>query len=702
MAQRIGHSVYSWTVTRALCDWDSRGYGTFSRCSSAAARGVAVRCQCVEGTLRLAPMVSISRTTLLVIPSLVVLGCDDDDSRGSAPGADSDAGGSMTRSDAASEGVDAASSDDTSTGGGGRASEDASMSDLDAGAPLGPTYYADVAPLIQRECLGCHSPGGIGPIQLDSFSSVRASGAIVAAAVASGRMPPWPADEQCIDYEDALGLSDEERAIFTEWVDTGMLEGEPSDLPAFEPAPQFQATHAAYMTEPYTPDDTRPDDYRCFVLDLEFAEDAFVKGRRVVPDVTELVHHVLVYAAQPQIVDQVLAADAAAEGPGYTCFGGPLPDADRQLDSSQDTSAISLIALGGWVPGQNPSILRDGRATHIPAGSRLIMQVHYNLLEDEPVPDESFVELMLSDEEPEVQVVATPIAVLDLDLPAGEPEVVEQRVLRNFRSEPMRIVGVTPHMHLLGTQISAERVDVIGGEAPDQCIVDVPDWDFNWQRYYVIEEEQTVVVQPGEGIRLSCTYDNSPSHQPVVNGVQQEPRDVRWGEGTLDEMCLVYLSEEVPWEGPPKVGCEAAEDCLNGCNEDEATCLLECEGLDGACRACLLESTVVCATDACLLPFLPAANCLRECALGYILLGGSYEDCVRAECPAAADVAFDCLGEVIGGGECVEEIADCGIPISIDAESGEAGTREPVEAGARDTADAGPPSRPDAAAASAN
>src|SRR5690606_36575567 len=135
------------------------------------------------------------------------------------------------------------------------------------------------------------------------------------------------------------------------------------------------------------------------------------------------------------------------------------------------------------------------------------------------------------------------------------------------RNEPMRIVGVTPHMHLLGTQISAERVGQIGGDEPDQCIVDIPDWDFNWQRYYVIEEEQSVVVQPGEGVRLTCMYDNSQEHQPVVNGVQQEARDVRWGEGTLDEMCLVYLSEEVPWEGPPPVGCEAAEQCLDECDE---------------------------------------------------------------------------------------------------------------------------------------
>jgi len=45
-------------------------------------------------------------------------------------------------------------------------------------------------------------------------------------------------------------------------------------------------------------------------------------------------------------------------------------------------------------------------------------------------------------------------------------------------------------------------------------------------------------------LRLTCRYDNSPDNQPIVNGEQVAPRDVRWGEGTLDEMCLLYMTVE--------------------------------------------------------------------------------------------------------------------------------------------------------------
>ena len=34
------------------------------------------------------------------------------------------------------------------------------------------TYEKDVAPIIQKHCVSCHSPGGYGPFSLQSFSDV--------------------------------------------------------------------------------------------------------------------------------------------------------------------------------------------------------------------------------------------------------------------------------------------------------------------------------------------------------------------------------------------------------------------------------------------------------------------------------------------------------------------------------------------------
>ena len=45
-------------------------------------------------------------------------------------------------------------------------------------------------------------------------------------------------------------------------------------------------------------------------------------------------------------------------------------------------------------------------------------------------------------------------------------------------------------------------------------------------------------LEAGDRVEMTCVWDNSPENQPVVGGVKQTPRDVTWGEGTLDEMCL--------------------------------------------------------------------------------------------------------------------------------------------------------------------
>ena len=61
------------------------------------------------------------------------------------------------------------------------------------GADPGVSYHADIRPVIERNCLGCHVEGGVGPFPLDTWEAVHGVSALVVAAVSSGRMPPWPA-----------------------------------------------------------------------------------------------------------------------------------------------------------------------------------------------------------------------------------------------------------------------------------------------------------------------------------------------------------------------------------------------------------------------------------------------------------------------------------------------------------------------------
>ena len=59
------------------------------------------------------------------------------------------------------------------------------------------------------------------------------------------------------------------------------------------------------------------------------------------------------------------------------------------------------------------------------------------------------------------------------------------------------------------------------------CPLEEPRYDFNWQRTYWLEEPLS--VGPGDEIEQHCVWNN-PTDQ-----------DVYWGEGTVDEMCLMVV-----------------------------------------------------------------------------------------------------------------------------------------------------------------
>ncbi|MCA9542523.1 MAG: hypothetical protein KC620_26685, partial [Myxococcales bacterium] len=200
-----------------------------------------------------------------------------------------------------------------------------------------------------------------------------------------------------------------------------------------------------------------------------------------------------------------------------------------------------------WVPGSVPQIHEDGLAVPIAAGSRIVMQVHYNLISSATEPDATTLEMRLTDEPPEMLVATRPIIIRNLDIPAGEAAAVNYATYRNYSNETLTIAAVAGHMHTLGTSVKSTIQRAEGGE---ECLLDIPAWDFSWQQGYRIPRDEWVQVEPGDALTIRCTYDNSQANQPFVDGQQIEPRDVTWGEGTLDEMCMVYMTLIRPYTPP--------------------------------------------------------------------------------------------------------------------------------------------------------
>jgi hypothetical protein len=97
------------------------------------------------------------------------------------------------------------------------------------------TYAADVAPIIQENCVRCHHPGTSAPMALETYEQVRRWSQSIRRAVETRAMPPgWYIDHTVgiQDFKNDPSLSNEEIATITAWVDQGAPLGDPAQLPA--------------------------------------------------------------------------------------------------------------------------------------------------------------------------------------------------------------------------------------------------------------------------------------------------------------------------------------------------------------------------------------------------------------------------------------------------------------------------------------
>jgi hypothetical protein len=374
------------------------------------------------------------------------------------------------------------------------------------------TFWEDVAPVVYRHCTGCHDASGIAPFELISYADVNKASALIKAVVESREMPPFLADASgsCQTFADAGWLSDEEIAVFGRWIDGGWQEGDPANAPP-KPGPGGsleRVTHTLDIGADYTPDAGLGDDYRCFLVDPQISSDMFLVAHHTHPGDARVAHHMILYSLESDAAQQEAEAlDAADPALGYTCFGGPgVPGANF---------------MAGWVPGSYAVTYPQDTGVPWKAGRKAVMQMHYNTLSGS-YPDRTVVDIEL------VADVTYPARVErirsnDLVLPPGQNYVTAAGTLSNPANVPARLWGLVPHMHTLGVDV---RVQALRG-SESVCLVDIPRWDFDWQRFYFYD--QPVALEPGDVFHIECGYSTLGQTQTVT-----------WGEGTLDEMCIAF------------------------------------------------------------------------------------------------------------------------------------------------------------------
>jgi hypothetical protein len=209
----------------------------------------------------------------------------------------------------------------------------------------------------------------------------------------------------------------------------------------------------------------------------------------------------------------------------------------------------------------------------VTADSRVVLQVHYHPVLGPPLSDSPALALRWSPQAPRwlgaiaalgnfavqhddgtgLQPGATdPPEGASFRIPAGATGHRESMVWQAGADlPPTRVWSVATHMHKAGRGM---RIELERGAGPDECLLETPDWDFDWQRHYQFDAPIGEVPQlvAGDRVRMQCTYDNTLDNVALAAALAQaglhEPVDISLGETALDEMCLAFVG--VAWELP--------------------------------------------------------------------------------------------------------------------------------------------------------
>ncbi len=428
-------------------------------------------------------------------------------------------------------------------------------------------YYSDIRPVLLENCMSCHTADGPGWSMEDPEETYQRRH-MMAAMVLERMMPPWIAEGGHQSYKDDPTLTPALLEMVRQWRDGGYELGDPRPDAEIVPVahehghPAFESdvTLDIFSGASYLPTQERPDDYRCFVVDWTADEPGYVTGFRARPGNLQVAHHVVVYAATPEMADRFRELEGAEDGMGYQCFGGTVPDRlgvrdEREAYEARYPDGVRELDqnsfwLSHWAPGMDGHQFPEGTGILVEPGAVLIVQMHYYSADAPGQEDaETLMDFQVASEVdrpafhfPQTRgdwlnaqrnetMVIEPGSMATYEvtdnLEALLPYISRVAQVEEEEIEALEIHSVNLHMHAFG---HSGKVTLREPTGRKETLLSVPRWDLNWQRDFVFLEPKIFSREElgGASISVECTFRNHTAE--MVYG----------GFGSFDEMCFNF------------------------------------------------------------------------------------------------------------------------------------------------------------------
>ena len=202
----------------------------------------------------------------------------------------------------------------------------------------------------------------------------------------------------------------------------------------------------------------------------------------------------------------------------------PCPEGEGGLVQGEAADILDggavLFGSSTQVEGTEWQSLPDGMAYPVREGSEIVARMHYLNTSAEPITIAPRYEWFTVDTAKVTHVLGPFVWVFnDFEIPPRS----EHTVIGGCRiPEPMRLVNLLPHMHKLGTAFTAE---FMGGPLDGRRFLDSQGYDPD--NGVIVQYDPAVDLSQGEGVRFSCTWQNT-FDKTIVEG---------YGD---NEMCMLF------------------------------------------------------------------------------------------------------------------------------------------------------------------
>ena len=362
------------------------------------------------------------------------------------------------------------------------------------------SYSRDVAPILEKKCVGCHVEGGIGPFAMTSYDMVKGFSPMIRETLRTDRMPPWNVDPHVGKWADDKSLSPAEIKTVVHWVEQGAPRGDgPDPLAAKRRVAEVWPLGKPDLIleiPAYTIPASGVVDYQRPVVVNPLTEGKWVKASAYVVSQRQAVHHFL---------------------------SGYLKEVPKDGQGNESRWGASM---GGYAVGAEGTLWPKNVGTYLPPGGAIGFQAHYTPFGKE-VTDNSKLGLYFYKDSEKPGLVMRNSVVVDnsIVIPAGEARH-EETAYVTFPKEAL-LYSAFPHAHYRGY---ASDLWLQLPDGSKKLILAMPRYDFNWQREYTFAEP--LKIPAGSKLIAHYWYDNSKQ-----NPANPDPkRTVPWGDQSWDEM----------------------------------------------------------------------------------------------------------------------------------------------------------------------